>query len=94
MTYARRTDGNQEPIVSALRSMGAFVQPLTSVKCGCPDLLVGWRQRWFLLEVKRDSRAKLTQDERDWIASVAGRAPVFVITSAMEAINFMQGVKP
>lgn len=94
MTYARKVDVNQAEIVAALRKLGAFVQPLHTVGNGCPDLLVGWRQKWFVFEVKRDSKAKLTPDEKDWFAEVGGRAPVYVITSAIEALNFMQLIEP
>lgn len=94
MTYARRVDVNQDEIVKGLRKIGAFVHCLHREGSGCPDLLVGWRQKWYLLEVKRDGKARHTQDQRDWYASVAGRAPVYTVTSAIEAINFMQREAP
>lgn len=90
MRRAARTDSNQDAIVQALRKMGAFVQPLHRVGQGCPDLAVAWRQRWYLFEVKRDAKAKLTPDEKQWFSDVGGRAPVYVVTNALEAINFMQ----
>lgn len=45
-------DKNQGVIVEALLKVGATVEFLTAVGSGCPDLLVGWRRRNFLLEVK------------------------------------------
>lgn len=90
MTYARRVDSTQEEIVRSLRQMGAFVWPLHREGQGCPDLLCGWRGRWFLFEVK-GPKGRLTQDQQDWCASLAGRAPVYVVTSPIEAINAMQG---
>lgn len=91
MTFARRVDANQAEIVAALRKIGAAVTPLHTVGQGVADLLVSWRQRWFLFEVKSDHKGKLTPDEKRWIGEQ--RAPVFVITSASEAINFMQDVR-
>ena len=86
-------DANQEEVVKALRKIGAFVQPLHRVGQGCPDLLVGFRQRWFMLEVKDGSKPpsarKLTEDEEDWIKATAGRAPVHIVTSPLEAVAFL-----
>ena len=50
--FAAKVDRNQSEIVTALRAAGATVQPLHTVGAGCPDLLVGFRGRNFLLEVK------------------------------------------
>lgn len=94
MRRAAKVDVNQGEIVQALRKIGAFVQPIHRLGQGVPDLLVGFRQRWVVLEVKRDAKAKLTQDEADWHAEVRGRAPVFVVTSPLEAISFLQGIAP
>jgi hypothetical protein len=92
MRRAARADENQAAIVAALRKMGAAVTSIHRVGQGVSDLLVSWRQRWYVLEVKRDHKSKLTPDEKDWIGQQ--HAPVFVVTSAIEAINFMQGVRP
>lgn len=48
---ARRRDDNEPNVVSALRAAGAGVQRLDAR--GCPDLLVGFRNQLYLLEVKR-----------------------------------------
>ena len=61
-----RVDNNQEEIVHALREVGAMVQPLNAVKCGCPDLLVAHHGRLFLMEVK-DKDGRLTEPEWEWI---------------------------
>jgi hypothetical protein len=96
MRRAARVDANQAEIVKALRKIGATVQPLHAVGKGCPDLLVGWRQGNYLFEVKDGAKPPsaraLTPDEQDWIAG--WRGPVVVVTSAMEAIGFLQGVRP
>jgi Holliday junction resolvase len=46
------TDANQPEIVRALRQAGAQVVILAGVGHGCPDLLVQYRERLYLLEVK------------------------------------------
>lgn len=63
---------------------------------GCPDILVGWRQKNFLFEIKDSAKPpsarELTPDERDWIEG--WRGPVYVVTSALQAVNFLMDVKP
>lgn len=62
-----RTDAPHQEIMSALRKCGATVVSLSNVGRGCPDLLVGWRKRTLLIEVKDGtsipSKRLLTEDE-------------------------------
>ncbi len=77
---AAKVDANQSRIVSALRKVGASVQPLHAVGKGCPDLLVGWRGCNFLIEVKDGekvaSKQKLNADQCAWHGSWAGQVAV------------------
>lgn len=68
---AKRTDQNQAEIVQALRSVGATVQSLHTVGKGCPDLLVGYRGKNYLMEVKTRV-GRLTKDEQDWFTNWGG----------------------
>jgi hypothetical protein len=47
-----------------------MVQTLAAVGCGCPDLLVGYRGKWWLAEVKDGekppSARELTDAEKRW----------------------------
>jgi Holliday junction resolvase len=63
---AKRVDVNQREIVQALRKCGAVVHDLSGVGAGCPDLLVGYRGKTVLVEVKRDSKAKYTKAQIAW----------------------------
>lgn len=87
--FARNVDGNQVAVVDALRSVGALVQHLHSVGGGCPDLLVGYRGKLALLEVKDGrkppSARALSESETTWHARWAGY-PVHVVTSPLEAL--------
>lgn len=57
MRYAARVDANQAAIVQALRDAGAYVWVL-----GLPvDLLVGYKNHTFLVEVKTTSKKRLTE---------------------------------
>lgn len=83
MRRAARVDTNQVAIVDALRSVGAFVQPLHQVGQGTPDLLVSFRNVWYLIECKV-GREPLTPDEADWHAR--SRAPVSIVKSPDDAL--------
>lgn len=64
---AARTDANQKEIVEAIRKTGASVHITSGVADGFPDLVVGFRGRNFLFEVKDPSKPlsqrRLTQDQ-------------------------------
>lgn len=60
-----RIDRNQNDIVDALRRVGAAVTVLSSVGNGCPDILVGFRGQWYMMEIKVPGE-HLTEDEEAW----------------------------
>jgi len=74
---AKRVDCNQKDIVHALKTFGATVVDLSGVGKGCPDLLVGFKQKTYLIEVKKDSKAKFTpqqlQFNENWRGGVVAR---------------------
>ena len=71
-----RIDSNQNETVKALRSAGMSVQILSAVGNGCPDLLVGFKKRNYLIELKDGakfpSKQELTTQEQEWRDSWAG----------------------
>ena len=68
MRYAARVDANQDQIVSALRAAGAFVWII-----GLPvDLLVGFKNHTFLVEVKTTSKKRLTKLQADFFENWTG----------------------
>lgn len=91
MRYAARVDGNQEDIVKALRKIGATVTLLHRLGGGVPDLLVSFRQRWYVMECKT-GKGEHTPDQLRWIAEQ--RAPVYTVTSAIQAVEFIKDVPP
>lgn len=87
-----RTDHNQKRIVEALRRVGATVFSLHKVGQGCPDLLVGYRGRNLLIEVKNSdqvkSKRKLTPDEKQFHESWRGQvAIVETVDEALMVLN-------
>jgi hypothetical protein len=68
MRYAARVDANQEQIVSALRANGAYVWII-----GLPvDLLVGYKNHTWLMEIKTNEKKKLTKLQTDFFANWTG----------------------
>ena len=64
---AKRVDDNQQEIVKQIRRLGITVLHLHTIGKGCPDLLLGFKNKNFLIELKDSkkttSRKKLTDDE-------------------------------
>lgn len=89
---AARTDANQSEIVTALRKMGCTVLCLHTVGKGCPDILVGYNGRNFLLEIKDGSKPpsarKLTSDEAVFFETWKGQA--VVVNSVDEALELVK----
>ena len=89
MRRASRTDRNQPEIVAALEAIGASVAITSAVGKGFPDLVVGFRMRTWLLELKDGtlppSRRTLTPDQIEFKARWRGHWAV--VKSADEAIE-------
>jgi hypothetical protein len=68
MRYASRIDKNQTEIVRVLRAAGAYVWII-----GLPvDLLVGYKGRTFLVEIKDGPKKKLTKLQEDFFKNWSG----------------------
>jgi hypothetical protein len=89
-TMAKRTDANQREIVDALRQAGATVYCAHAVGHGFPDLVVGFREQNYLLEVKSEQNA-LTDDQLTFFAGWRGQVTVIrSTTEALRAIGAME----
>ena len=80
-----KVDKNQKAIVKALKQIGCGVEVI-----GRPvDLLVGYRSRNFLIEVKREGAKprKDQQAQQDWIRDWSGQ--VRICRTAEEAIKLV-----
>lgn len=86
MSYSRRAvhrkDRNHDSIVATLRSAGATV--IVSDLAKLPDLIVGYRRRTYLLEVKTEY-GKLSKDQQEFFEAWAGHA--VVVRSSLEALR-------
>ena len=69
MRHKASLDANHTEIVAGLRHIGATVVDLAKVGKGCPDLLVGWRGKTYLMEIKtKTGHMRATQEQffRSW----------------------------
>lgn len=94
MSYAARVDANQAEVVMALRRIGASVQVLHTVGRGCPDILVGYRGRCYLFEIKDGAKypsaRKLTPEEEKWHKDWMGQ--VAIVESPAHAVETLLGL--
>jgi hypothetical protein len=85
MRYAARVDENQAAIVKALRDVGAYVWIV-----GLPvDLLVGYKNHTWLMEIKTNEKKKLTKLQTDFFANWTGGTLCRIDSpeAALRAIN-------
>lgn len=86
---ASKVDANQAEIVAHLRKHGASVECLHAVGQGVPDLLVGYDNMTFLIEVKDGNKPpsaqKLTPAQVKWHDEWKGHARV--VNSKQEALK-------
>jgi hypothetical protein len=80
---AAKTDSNQAAVVQALRKAGASVYYIKEPV----DLLVGYRNRSFLLEVKAVG-GKLTESQKTFFRDYAGEA--YIVHGVTDALAALQ----
>lgn len=84
MRRAAKTDGNQHQIVQALRAVGAKVVYIKEPV----DLLVGFRKRNILLEVK-DVNGRLTKAQEEFLQTWPGEA--WIVQNEYQALEAVVG---
>ena len=84
---ASRVDANQADIVRALRGIGASVLHCHTLK-NAFDILVGYRGRTFLMEIKASEKEKLTPGEAEFKANWRG-SEYHIVYTADQAIRII-----
>lgn len=84
MRRAARTDNNQHELVEALKKIGARCYYIKEPV----DLVVGFRGRSILLEVKGEGKA-LTKAQQEFVESWPGE--IHIVRTIDEAINAVIG---
>jgi hypothetical protein len=85
-------DSNQKAIVDALRKAGAYVWII-----GLPvDLLVGYRNRTILVEIKSSSKSRLTSLQQDFFENWCGDglARVDSPEAALRMLGVVSEIRP
>ena len=89
---ARKIDDNQNEIVKQLRRIGCSVAITSMVGKGMPDLLIGFRKKNFLFELKdgnkSESRKRLTPDEEKFFNTWQGQ--ISKVESFEEILKIIQ----
>jgi len=80
-----KIDNNQKVIVDVLRKVpGVTVKSTASLGDGFPDIIVGYREKNYLFEIK-SGKGKLTPMELDFFAGWHGQ--VDVVTDVMQILD-------
>ena len=87
MRRACKIDINQPEIVEDLREAGASVQILSQIGKGCPDILVGYNEVNYLMEIKY-LKGTLTDDQRVFHSQWNGK--VHIVRTSQEAIRIIK----
>lgn len=83
-----KTDQNQKEIVKALRQIGASVFNTAPLGKGFPDLVIGYRRKNYLIEVKTE-KGKLTPHEEEFFNTWNGE--VSLVRNIEDAIRVING---
>jgi hypothetical protein len=93
MAMARKVDANQPKIVRALRAIGASVVCTHTMGQGVPDLVVAFRGRTMLMELKDasqpPSKRRLTPQQEEFHAAWTGE--IYVVETVEEALAAAKG---
>ena len=84
MRVAARTDSNKREIVKALEERGAFVYDLKQPV----DLLVGYKSRTILMEIKRNKGGIFTPAQNKFFDAWPG-GELWVVRSVKEAMEVL-----
>lgn len=93
--YACRKDNNHNEIVNVLKQAGAYVLDMSHVGAGFPDLIVGFKQKTILVEIKNPKtsygKKGLNKNQLKWRDSWIGGS-YFVVDSVDSALHAL-GIK-
>lgn len=95
MRYAAKVDANQVEIVAAIRGHGASVSCTHTSGDGIPDLLVGFCNQNFVMEIKDGSKPpsqrRLTKAQVKWHSEWKGN--VFIIETIEHALIILNEIE-
>ena len=91
MSYARKVDLNHTDVVKTLRSLGATVFDASKVGKGFPDLVVGYKNKTILVEIKSSENKKFTTAQLKFMSEWKGSSVVRIndIDGAIRLIKML-----
>lgn len=92
MTYRKKSDANQQAIIDELRQYpGISVRSIHRHGDGIPDLLVGFRRRTYLYEIK-DEGGELNENERKFFRTWSGHVTIArCVEDILDDIGYFDG---
>ena len=87
--YKKRVDENKKTLIHTFIALGASVLNLSTVGRGCPDLLIGYKGKTVLVEIKSNSKATFTEPQIKFMQEWRGGA-VSRIDSVDAAIRLIK----
>jgi hypothetical protein len=87
--YAAKRDTAEAPIIARLRALGASVTPIDGN--GVPDLLIAYKGKWHVAEVKTGKGA-LRPSQEAWRARQVASCPV--LRTPEEAETWLRSIRP
>ena len=72
--YKKRVDENQKSLIHTFICLGASVLNLSTVGRGCPDLLIGYKGKTVLVEIKSSAKASFTDPQVKFMQEWRGGA--------------------
>ena len=86
----KRKDSTHKPIVEAVEKIGATVLDLSGIGGGCPDILVGYRGKNFLFELKSPGNQPKKNQEK-W--ALAWKGDTYVAVNPDYVIEVLTGYR-
>ena len=90
MKQRARVDKNHKEIVECFRKLGCSVLSLSSQGKGCPDLLISYQARCYLIEVK-DTGGTLRESQKEFMRTWG--SPVYVVRSNNEVVSLLNKLR-
>jgi len=87
--YKKRVDENQKTLIHTFIALGASVLNLSTVGRGCPDLLIGYKGKTVLVEIKSSEKSKYTDPQVKFMQEWRGGA-ISRINSVDAAIRLIK----
>lgn len=89
-----RTDKNQKQIEKVLKQLGASVKSTSQLGNGFPDLIIGYKGKTYLVEIKgENSYGKTLRESQIKFKNSWKGSPIIILRTTNDAIEFINNIK-